>query len=169
MWASLHDLPEHLIEVLLGKLQEDGGMKAAAVIRLVCKAWLTAFGYFPKSAHLCIKQAADKPLERLCKIMPCLFELTIQSFTQELDLSPLNTCFQLTKLQYNGRYGATPSQNSALLQHDLRSPPKSLRELTLEGIELDQGSVSSVKFTGLTKLICLGVNYTEDLALWDLL
>ena len=73
------ELPDHLVELVLRKLQEVGGMSAAAVMRLVSKAWRDAFTNFPGSAELSIGKAAVKPLERLCKLMPHVSDLKIEN------------------------------------------------------------------------------------------
>ena len=158
------------MELLLKKLREIGGMKAAAVLRLVCKAWLTAFTDFSGSAQLSIEEVADKPLERLCKMMPRLSDLSIRNASQQLDVSPLASCSHLTKLQYNGMHEDVRTHEYPTLNRDLSLLPKSLRELEFEGIDLDQGSFSHVNFTELTKLICAhACTNKQQNELWDLL
>ena len=93
MWAGLSD---HIIELVLIKLQDAGGLKAAAVIRLVCKAWAASFSEFTKEAELIVRQGSDEPLDRLCKMMPRLSGVLIRSTSDQLDLSPLGACAHLT-------------------------------------------------------------------------
>ena len=163
-WAGL---PDHLVEIFLEKLQEAGGMNSAAVIRLVCKAWRDAFTHFPGSAGLFIADAADKPLERLCKLMPRVSDLKIWNMSPQLDLSPLGSCCQPTKLEYDGTDENVANYSPSSFDCDLSLLPNSLRELKFEGFDLDQRSLGCVKFLAVTKLTCLTTSM-GGLWLWKL-
>lgn len=163
LWAGL---PDHLLDLVLRKLQEVGGPNAAAVFRLVCKAWLSVFTDFLGRAQLLILEGQHDYLVGVCKLMPRLSELSIQNFSQQLDLSLLGSCAHLTAFHYDGLYEDTGSHPPGSFDRDLSLLPESLRELQLEAIKLDQGSLSRVKLSGLTKLTCLD---TKTERLWELL
>lgn len=144
------DLPHHLLEPVLAKLQTMGGVNSAASVRLVCKSWLAAFEHFPGAAALKIQAEAVKPLEKLFGLMPNISELRINSADPRLDLSPLQARSHLTCLSY-----IVTSSTHHYHPVDLSLLPKALKELTLEGVQIQRGSHSRIVFVGLTKLVCV--------------
>ena len=161
-------LPNHLFVLVLIKLQKAGGVKAAAVTRLVCKAWLEAFSDLPGEMELKVKEEADKPLKNLCKMMPSLSALAIRSTYQQLDFSPLGACLQLTKLMCGeeGEYYNSFEDRPTL--SDLSMLPSSLKEIVISCMRLTPEALNDVKFVGLTKLTCFNTSKQWQ-EVWNLL
>ena len=142
-------LPPHLLEIVLEKLAEEGGLRSLLPLRLVSKSWNATLQDYSRAGNFSVQGEAD--LARLIKIMPNFSSLAISmaSGRNEVALSPLWGCKQLTDLQLRH---ADTNQRSEGTFNGLYYLPDSLKALSFDRAYAPPQSFANVRFTGVTKL-----------------
>ena len=91
------DLPGHLRDLILKKLELNGGLKAVVKLRLVSKACRDAVAQYAGRASC--RPRAHEPF-RICQVLPGMRELLAVHKGGRLDARPLSKCSQLTRLVF---------------------------------------------------------------------
>lgn len=139
-------------------LEGHGGLADVAVLRLVCKAWHAAFREYPGSVGWFLQGEDD--LSRLCKMLPDMARLKVQSTDMNIDLQPISMCRNLTHLRLDG--DTDPDQNVSLMPAiDLSLLPRNLKELKMKGVIADRATWEICSSQHLTKLDYLWA-YNEE-------
>ena len=141
-WAGV---PHHLLGLISCKVHKSAPSHSILGLREMCKAWRDAVSEYPGSAELGVYN--DCSLERLCKILPALCELTVTSYLGSLNLHPISTLTQLVSLSL----GLRSAQRS--IELDLALLPSSLQSLSVRYCPVWIASFASLKCVALTRLV----------------
>ena len=134
-------MPDALMAIIMGKLQSQAGLAAVALLRVVCKAWHAAFREYPAAVDLLLLDPDD--LTHLCRLLPAMASLKVHDVDCWTNFQPVSVCTNLTQLRLDGDPEAVV---------DLSLLPRSLRELTMDGIfpySRPWQNLSSLKLTAL--------------------
>ena len=100
------------MDLVLAKLAEKDHLIHACRVRQVCKAWRDAYEAYP--AHVSLIMDSDPAdVSMLASMLPSMASLSFLVAVEDLDLTPLRACTQLTSLSmaqfpYFMRQTATP-------------------------------------------------------------
>ena len=160
---SLWDtLPQHLMELIIEKLDEPRSRKSKARMRLVSKSWLAAVTAYPGTLK-CKSVKQQDELLRLCQLLPNMTGLDLSSKMRKLSLQPLSIASQLSHLSLTGN-----AKDLVELDTDISALPKSLRELHIKSICLAPDGFRSLQCVNLTSLsLCSGKSRAGEV--WELL
>ena len=167
MWESL---PQHLMELVVGKAEVVGGRRAVASMRLVSSSWHAAIRAYPGTLRN-IEVERPSQIADLQKIMPEVACLEVGSKEEEMDLGLLSELTRLTSLKL-GRlqrfWGVYATRQLAPYSADLSVLPTSLRRLQLQDACVVPEGINSLTCSELTSLsFAFGKNRKSDL--WKLL
>lgn len=156
---DLTSLPNNLVDLVFGKVEEEVGLRKLAAVRLVSKAWKAAFTSYPGKHRAYF--ARHWELKRLTKIMPNLRSLTIYGKAAGKKLQPLSSCLQLTYLSlgYSPHRRSCPPKGFPLNFSHL---PSSLKAIELMHISAYPARFENLKLAGLTSLRLLGGKWCTE-------
>ena len=142
-------LPQDLLEVIVIKFWNESDLPAYLELQLVCKSWRAAVRNAPTKS-VCVDLLGPSSDLRVCRVLPGMSSLEINSHGRAYDLSPVSRLSRLTDLiLVNSR-----SHNEGSLEIDLRSLPASLRVLVIRGRGLRTTGLQHLMFVNLTHLTC---------------
>ena len=136
---------------------EAGCLQDILRLRLVCSSWRAAVSQYSGLVRTELK--TDQKLSAICKILPGLSELDVQTQEAQLDLGPLLTCshlsvFSLTRLTpeipsppapENGpRWLSFLRRQELVMLLDCAQLPASLTKLCLDNVRVDPNSLQSL-------------------------
>lgn len=159
-------LPEHLLHIIMAKLEELAGIEEVADLCFVAKAWRAAFIEYSSSHEHCV---GGSQLEGLLKMQPKLTGLRIHSYKQHaLKLKSLTAAPHLTQLRLCG--STYKNSNNHYLEPlvKLNKLPPTLIKLGLDAVYADPAYFQDLKSTSLTSLSFAG-QQNEDTEVLDLL
>lgn len=128
---DLLDLPTDLREAILIKVEARQGFQKAVEMRLLSKAWRSAFdSYQGRSACMIVQARGSDRVREVCSILSQMHSLHLVATEVATDFSPLSSLRQLTSLSLSHTWDSRwmpahePSLSACML-------PVSLRRLDL--------------------------------------
>lgn len=96
--ATPDDLPIPILEIIIHHVEQDAGWRSAAILQLVSKSWRAAYRNYPAKVDLDLRQGPPSNVQQLCKLLPNMQELTVNTAHENVLLDSISQCYQLTKL-----------------------------------------------------------------------
>ena len=171
--ATSDDLPIPILEIIIQYVEQDAGWRSAAVLQLVSKSWRAAYRNYPSKVDVDLRQGAPSDVQQLCKLLPNMQELTVNTAHENVILDSISQCSQMTKLvvsalcdleEFSDETGDILCQGD----FDLSCLPASLKQLRLSEVSLGDESIEILRCLHLTKLHCHPL-YTSTAAMCSLL
>ena len=130
--ANLNLLPLHLKVRILRELgPPDEIFKTAAVMRLVSKDWLLAFGECPGNL-VWVKKMDAASLRKLSALAPFMEIISFGTFIQSILLQPLAACTRLKSVSIEGIVPGNAPGGLKTIKIDLNGPPPSMLRMKLK-------------------------------------
>ena len=156
-------LPQHLLDLIMQKLEAEGGMRSVALLRQVCKAWHAAFSAYPGSVR-----SSSTDMASLFGVAPSMVSLELPSFGfAHTDMQPISSNTYLRSLLLSGpsfmraymigKFGEAGMGQQLYL--DLSLLPPRLRKLAVDTVYVLPSSFARINSPGLESLeICWAQN-----------
>lgn len=145
-WNSL---PQHLMDLIIEKSDgQRGDSSSVACMRLVSTSWLAAVTDHP-GALQSIKVQEQDDLLRLCKLLPNMVRLEIDTRMTELKLEPLSA---LSKLTSFGLQAVFQYQRVGEASATISGLPENLRKLQLNSVNFPSACFGSLNLAKLRSL-----------------
>ena len=137
---KIADLPQHLLELIVAKLEEESGWKEVAQLRLVSKAFKLAAEQY--AAHVKIRSEEGDRLQSLCQLLPNMQSLQILEADSRVSLDWAKSLTCLTSIDLLVEMPYCPKEPERQASFNVNLLPESLRRLRLQGLH-HSGSVAA--------------------------
>ena len=128
---SRGELPQEVLEIVVSKLRRRFSLQAYLTLQLVSKSWKAAVrNAFRGDLEVQIDDASSASISRMCRVLPGMSSLSIETPGLNFDLSPVSALSSLVVL------GLKNISDSVIPEADLKSLPTSLQTLVLSGFHL---------------------------------
>lgn len=170
-------LPQHLLDLIMQKLEAEGGMRSVALLRQVCKAWHAAFSAYPGSVR-----SRSTDMASLLRVAPSMVSLELPRFGfAHTDMQPISSNTHLRSLSNThlrslllsgpsftrayiiGKFGEAGMDQQLYL--DLSLLPPRLRKLAVDTVYVLPSSFARINSPGLESLeFCWAQNSEKEVA-----
>ena len=159
---DLQNLPRDLKEAILEKVKAQLGISAAVKMRLLSKAWRSAFDtYQGRLAYITLKAKGSHHFQKVCSMLPQMGSLNILTTRVITDFAAISSLGRLTRLRLSPENHAHnfPDPKPCL---SIGKLPVSLKEISLDYVKLRD--TDSLHLPYLTRLcLYLGEEFGNDL------
>ena len=150
--SDWNHLPQHLVELVLGKLASSIGSSNMAAVRLVSRSWHRAFREYPWQEYTNVSSSIQ--MEKICRVRPCMVSLYVESKRLgTIKLDCLSSLCHLTSLRLHGRaFHRFDKDEYIETCVELGYLPSALKRLEMDSVYVDPGTLSSLHCPSLTHL-----------------
>lgn len=159
--------------LIFAEVEANSGSQTLANLRLVSKYWQAAVTAYPISPAKPIAIHDQQNVQRLCRLLPNMERLTLNSSEKAVILGPLSALSALNSLTINGHSTLEADLDTDLetdtdTSANLRPLPGSLRELRIDSLSIQPDCFRAMKCVYLTSLRCRFGEHSQP-EIWRLL